>query len=180
MNCIECGRENSEQAQFCQGCGAALQIPGQQPHVLRIRMDKRILGFIGLIAGVLAVVGIFTSWAKISSWGISVSVSAWDSVTNATVMGGEVGREAWACIALAGAILTMVGALSVLASPRTRMLWGILAIGGLLAIIGSAWGFSDIQTGGILGVSVGYGPGVYLTLVGGILGLVGALGLWRA
>ena len=55
MNCTKCGQENSEQAQFCQGCGAALQMPGQQPDILRIVMGKRILAVIGLIAGVLAV-----------------------------------------------------------------------------------------------------------------------------
>lgn len=180
MNCTKCGQENSDQAQFCQGCGAALQTLVQRPSTIRIGIDKRILGVIGLIGGILAVVGIFVSWVKVSVWGISVSVSAWDSVTNATVMEGEVGREAWACIALAGAVLTMMGALSALVSPRSRALWGVLVIGGLLAIIGSAWGFSDIQTGGAFGVSVGYGPGVYLTLVGGILGLVGVVGLWKS
>jgi len=192
MNCTKCGQESSEQAQFCQGCGAALQMPRQQPNILRVVMDKRILAVIGLIAGVLALVGIFTPWAKVSALGTSVSASAWDSVINARIMGVEIERYDWTCIALAGAILTLVGALSALVSPKTRMLWVILAIGGLLAIIGSAWGFSDISHipsggilsggifgGGILGVSVGYGPGVYLTLVGGILGLAGVLGLWR-
>lgn len=179
MKCTGCGSENSDQAQFCQGCGAALQTAWQRPDVLRIGIDKRILGVIGFTAGVLALVGIFIPWATVSAWGMSASASAWDSVTRATVVGQLVEREAWACLALAGAILILLGALSALAFPRTRMLWGILAIGGLLAIAGPAWGFSDIPTTGILGISVSYGTGVYLTLVGGILGLSGVIGLMR-
>jgi len=180
VKCTKCGLENSDQAQFCQVCGAALQTQVLRPDTLRIGLDQKALGVVGLIAGVLALVGIFLPWVKLSGWGMSVSASAWDSVTRATVLEGEgVSREPWACIALAGAILILVGALSALASPRTRILWGVLVIGGLLAIAGSAWGFSAIPTVGILGISGGHGVGEYLTLVGGILGLVGALGLWR-
>ena len=32
-------------------------------------MYKRILGVIGLVGGVLALVGIFTPWIKASGWG---------------------------------------------------------------------------------------------------------------
>ena len=122
MNCTKCGMENNDQARFCQGCGADLQMPAQQPNVksISIRMDNRLLGLIGLIAGILALVGIFLSWVNANAWGMSAGASAWDSVTNSTVMGEEVGREAWACIALVGAILIMVGALSALASPRKK------------------------------------------------------------
>lgn len=74
----------------------------------------------------------------------------------------------------------MAGALSALVLPRSRILWGILALGGLLAIIGAAWGFSDIDTGSAWGASVSYGAGIYLTLIGGIFGLIGAFGLLKA
>ena len=92
-------------------------------------------------------------------------------------MGEKFERETYACLAFAGAVLILVGALAALTSPKTKVLWVILAIGGILAIIGSAWALSDIETGGILGVSVDRGYGIYLTLVGGILGLIGILGL---
>jgi len=142
-------------------------------------MKGRVAGLIGLIAGILAVVGLFTPWATLSGWGASVSASAWDSVTNAKVMGEEVGREGWALLALFGTILTLVGALFALASPKTKIAWGLLLTGGVLAVAGSVWAFSDIETGGALGVSAGYGAGLYLTLVGGLLGLIGGvLGLW--
>lgn len=179
MKCTRCGQENAHQAQFCQGCGAALQKPTQVPDAVQSMSNKRILGAVWVIAGMLLLVGIFTPWVAVSGWGVSASASAWDSVTNAEVMGGEVGREGWAFVALLGAILTLAGSLSALASPKTRVFWGILGIGGVFAVIGAVWGFSDIETGSALGISVGYGAGLYLTLVGGILGLVGgSLGLW--
>lgn len=179
MKCASCGLENGDEAQFCQGCGATLQTAYQEPDVLRAGIDKRILGVIGFIAGVLALVGIFTPWVKVSMWGMSVSASAWDSVTGATVMGQQVEREAWACLSFAGAIIILIAALSALAFSKVRTPWGILVIGGLLAIAGPAWGFSDITTAEIMGVSVTYGTGVYLTLAGGILSLSGVIGLWR-
>ncbi len=183
MKCPKCGMENNDQASFCQGCGTDLQTPAQEPDVksISIRMDSRLPGLIGLIAGVLALVGIFLHWVDVSLWGMSVGVSAWDLVTNATVLGEEVGREAWACIAFSGAILLMAGALSALVLPTKKILWGVLALGGLLAIIGAAWGFSDIDTGSEFGASVSYGAGIYMTLIGGIFGFIGAIvGLWKA
>jgi hypothetical protein len=177
MKCPKCGMENNDQAKICQGCGTDLQMPAQQPEVksISIKMDSRLLGLIGLIAGIIALVGIFLHWVNVSGWGMSFGASAWDSVTNATVVGEEVGREAWACIAFSGAVLAVAGALSALVLPGKKILWGILALGSLLAIIGASWGFSDTETGNIMGLSVSYGAGVYMTLIGGIFGLIGAI-----
>ena len=139
----------------------------------------RLLGSIGLIGGILALAGIFMTWVIVKAWGVwdPYSLSAWDYVTNAKLGGViAVGRETWASIAFGGAILTIVGALSARAKPRIKILWGILALGGLLAIIGAVWGFSDIETDEY----VSYGAGIYLTLIGGIFGLIGAIGLLKA
>jgi hypothetical protein len=173
MFCAQCGQENDDQSQFCRSCGASLREPSQPQSIQLGVTEKRIFGGIGLIAGILALVGVFAPWVTVSGWGESLSASAWDSITRATIGGEPVEREAWACLALAGAILAVVGALAVLAIPKAKEFWGILGIGGILAIVGSAWGFSDIETGSILDISVSYGYGLYLTLVGGILGLVG-------
>jgi hypothetical protein len=41
---------------------------------------------------------------------------------------------------------------------------------------GAAYGFFDIETGTEMGFLYGYGYGLYLTLVGGVLALTGGLG----
>lgn len=123
----------------------------------------------GLLGGILAMVGIFTAWGQISGW-VSVGISGWDLATNGKVMGDNVGREIYACLGVSGAIIGLVAALALLAWPRSGGLGKpLLALGGILAIIGAAWGIADIDTGSALGVSAGRGSGVYLTLVGGIV-----------
>ena len=134
-------------------------------------MVKRTLAVIGLIGGILALVGIFTPWATggvlVGEW-IPMSASGWDIGSYSTV-------------ALVGACVALLGALSALAAPRVKALWAILAIGGILAIAGAAYGFFDIDTGpgwtsiGHLPACSSYGYGLSLTLVGGILALIGAL-----
>ncbi len=137
-------------------------------------MVMRIIALIGLIGGILALVGIFTTWATggvldplLYEW-IPVSASGWDIGSYSTV-------------ALVGACVALVGALSALAAPRVKALWAILAIGGILAIAGAAYGFFDIDTGPgwtsiwHLPACSSYGYGLSLTLVGGILALIGAL-----
>jgi hypothetical protein len=99
-------------------------------------------------------------------------VSAWDCIT------GRTSESATYCyLALVGGVLALMGALFALTAPELKVLWAILAIGGILAIVSAIWGFSDIETGRILGLSFNYGYGLYLTLGGGILGLIGSLGL---
>jgi hypothetical protein len=130
-------------------------------------MVKRTIALIGLIGGILALVGIFTPWATASGWGMSVTASAWDGIRESA--------GSYCTVALIGACIALVGALSALAAPRVKVLWAILAIGGILAIAGAAYGFFDIETGTEMGFLYGYGYGLYLTLVGGILALIGAL-----
>jgi hypothetical protein len=134
-------------------------------------MVKTILGLIGLYGGMFALIGIFYPWATASGWGMSVSASAWDGIRDSAV--------SYFTLALVGACVALVGALSALAAPRVKALWAILAIGGILAIAGAAYGFFDIDTGTEGGFLYGYGYGLYLTLVGGILALIGSLGLLK-
>lgn len=179
MYCPRCGQQNDDQAQFCRSCGASLQQPGEEPGAQLVLTEKRILGGAGLIGGILALVGIFAPWVTFSvtfsGLTSSLNISAWDLITRTTVETEQLPRT-YACLAFAGAVLVLLGALSVLAAPKAKALWGLLILGGLLAIAGSAWGFSDIETGSALGMSVNYGYGLYLTLVGGILGVIGVLG----
>jgi len=147
-------------------------------------MGKQILGAVGLIGGILALVGIFTPWvtASISQLDGSVSWTAWDSIIEAKIFEGlpmlerEVERETYCLLAFAGSILALLGALLAVFAPAMKMPWAILVVGGVLAIVGAVWGLSDIETGSILGISVSYGYGLYLTLAGGILAFLAFLG----
>jgi len=129
------------------------------------------------VGAVLAFVGIFSAWAEVGGW-VSAGISGWDLVSNGTVLGEKVGRETYACLAFAGALIALIGALAVLVFSSNKLFWGALVLGSALAVAGSAWGFSDIDTGGFLGIiSVDRGAGLYLTLAGGVIGLTGSLGL---
>ena len=171
--------ENSGQARFHQGWGAALQKPSQSPDTRRPMINDRIVGFVALVASILVLVAVFTPWtaASAAAVGLSADASAWDLVINAKVLGEEIGREAWACLALSGAVVVVVGSLLALAAPKTKIPWGILVIitGGLLSAASALWALSDIDTGTMLGFSVTYGFGLYLTLAGGIIALVAGL-----
>ena len=180
MHYTRCGQENDDQAQFCRRCGAALQEAVQQRGIQRWVTDTKILAYIGLIAGVLALVGVLAPWAT-GTVGIEryhVNISAWDTITGRDIWWGvgwppTIGYEVWAGLALHGAVFALVGALFAVAAPKAKAPWAILGVGSALAIAGCAWGLSDIRDGGVMGFYSGYGYGLFLTLVGGILGLVG-------
>ena len=173
MNCTRCGQENDDEAQFCRSCGAALHESIQQRGIQRWITDKKILGDIGLIAGILALVGAFSPWATYPG-GYSPNISAWDAMTGLTVWDYRL-YLVWAGLAFGGAILLLLGAVSALAAPKAKAPWVILHVGGALAIIGFAAAVSEIRDGG-LGYP-GYGYGLFLSLAGGLLGLTGILGL---
>ena len=150
-------------------------------------MDNRILVTIGLIGGVLATAGVFGSWTSMSGIIMGekflVSASAWDSITEAektitiagTPFSASIGRETYSFLALTGGILALIGALGALASPRMKILIALLAIGGILAIVGASWGYSDIssEVGALFpSVEIGIDYGLYMCLIGGILALI--------
>lgn len=184
MYCAKCGSQVADDAVFCHSCGAPMGGPapvsgggsGAAAAVRAVYLGPWIIpALAGLLGGILAMVGVFTAWGEISGW-ISVDISGWDFATNGKVMGQNVGRETYACLGVSGAIIGLVAALALLAWPRSGGLWKpLLALGGILAITGAAWGIADIDTGSALGVSVGRGSGIYLTLVGGIVCLGGML-----
>ena len=132
-------------------------------------MAMRILTLIGLIGGIIALLGIFTPAVTMTGW---FSVSAWDSITETTIFGFPIERQTYFCLAFAGATVALLSALTAVAVPKVKVLWAILAIGGMLAIAGAAWAFSDIETG----YGISYGWGLYLILGGGILALIGIPG----
>ncbi len=146
-------------------------------------MSRATIGVVGLIGGMLALLGIFTPWITLSAGGYSLSMSAWDSITESGILSGQcglMGREVYCTVALAGVGFALLGALGSLVTPKFNAAWALLAIGGLVVIFGAAWAFSDIETGSVPGISIDYGWGLYLCLVGGIVSLIGVLGLGRS
>jgi len=163
-----------------------------------IAKHKEKLMIIGLIGGILAIAGVFAPWVIMSgsttsdnqTVSISSSQSGWDlakgRVTIITEVNGQSvmrtirgeGKD-YPYVALAGGVFVLVGALGLLVFPGVPKKTLLLAIGGILAIIGAGWGFSGIETGTVLVATVNYGYGLYLCLIGGVLGLLGALGLKR-
>jgi hypothetical protein len=192
--CRECGQPISATDKFCERCGtktaraAAVQspvvssaasapaVPVSEERAMLISSGIRLLPLVGLLAGILCLVAIFTPWTALTApaAGIRADATAWDLVINAKIMGEEYGREAWACLALSGAVVIVAGSLLALATPKTKAPWGILGIttGGLLSAASALWALSDIDTGTMLGITVTYGFGLYLTLVGGIVACV--------
>lgn len=97
-----------------------------------------------------------------------------------------------AYIGLAAGIIALVGAIGILINPshpRSRYLLAMLAIGGILAVIGAGWVFSNAKSLAEekiesmaekypeisnVSVNVGYRLGPYLTAIGGALCLIGA------
>ena len=132
-------------------------------------MAIRILTLIGLVGGIIALLGIFTPAITVTGW---FSMSAWDSITETMVCIFPIERQTYFCLAFAGAVVALLGALTAVAVPKVKALWAILAIGGILAIIGAAWALFDIETG----YGVSYGWGLYLILGGGILALIASPG----
>jgi len=181
MQCKKCGQENINGAQLCQRCGTNLMQTSPQPETRASLVGSRITSLFVLAAGVLVLVGIFLSWLTFK-WNaaemlpsVSLSVSGWDLVTGS----GDIGEGAklYAILAFAGSIVLLLGALWALATPANRAPWAMAAIGGVLAIVGSVWGWSDLSDfvaagANNPGASFNYGVGLYLALAGGIAGLV--------
>ena len=174
MNCTRCGQENDDQAQFCRSCGAALHEPVQQRGIKRWVTDKKVLAYIGLIASILALVGVFTPWAT-ARFGLP-NLSAWDAMTGLRYFAdwflyepAPRMYEVWAGLAFGAALILLAGALYAVAAPKAKAPWVMLHIGGTLAIAAFAAAVSFIGYHGL-------GYGLFLTLVGGILGLTGVMG----
>ena len=107
-----------------------------------------------------------------------MSVSGWDLVTG----GGDIdeGAKLYAILAFAGSIVVLLGAVWALAHSGKSSAWAIATVGGVLAIVGSVWGWSDLSDfvaagANTPGASFDYGVGLYLALVGGIAGFLAGL-----
>jgi len=138
-------------------------------------MDNRTLAIIGLIGGILVTVGVFGTWMTTSVG--EQSVSGWD-LAQGTAATGDLGLKL-PYFALVGGILAVVGSVLVLVKPGA-VAKVLLAIGGILALIGVAHGLTYADMGAAMtapGVSMGAGYGAYMVVIGGILAILVTLGL---
>lgn len=134
-------------------------------------MNER-LAALGLVGGTLAAAGVFLPW---STMGGLMEVTGWGLARGEVEIVGATFRvsvtEIYPWLVLAGGALSLISALGTLA-VKTKILKGLLVIGGVLAIVGSCWGFLDfLGEPEILRVSIEYG--LYLCIVGGVLALLG-------
>ena len=187
MQCKKCGQENLNGAQLCQKCGMPLGIAERQPSRLPLWFGSRIIGVFVLIAGVLVMVGIFLPWLKASMnlgelFGtLSISASGWDLMTGS----GDVqdGVKTYAILAFAGSIVLLLGALWAFIDAGMRFAWAMTIVGGALAVVGSVWGWQDLNDFVAVGAntpeaSIGYGAGLYMALGGGIAGVIAGIVGW--
>ena len=184
MQCNKCGQDNMDGAQLCQRCGTTLGKAERQPSGPPMWFGSRITGVFVLIAGVLVIVGIFLPWLKASMnlgelFGtLSISASGWDLMTGS----GDVqdGVKTYAILAFAGSIVLLLGAVWAFLDPENRFAWAMTIVGGVLATVGSVWGWQDLSDFVSAGVntpeaSIGYGAGLYLALAGGIAGVIAGI-----
>ena len=66
-------------------------------------------------------------------------------------------------------------------TPESKFAWAMTIVGGVLAIVGSVWGWQDLNDFVAVGAnapeaSIGYGAGLYMALVGGIAGVIVTVG----
>jgi hypothetical protein len=184
MQCNKCGQDNMDGAQLCQRCGTNLGKAVRQPSGPPMWFGSRVTGVFVLIAGVLVIVGIFLPWLKASmNFGelfgtLSISASGWDLMTGS----GDVqdGVKTYAILAFAGSIVLLLGAVWAFLDPEMRFAWAMTIVGGVLATVGSVWGWQDLSDFVSAGVntpeaSIGYGAGLYLALAGGIAGVIAGI-----
>ncbi|MCX5991090.1 MAG: zinc ribbon domain-containing protein [Chloroflexi bacterium] len=177
--CPQCGKANPEQARFCLSCGAALQTFFQKPSVSQAVVSTQTTKIVAIIGAAVILVGFLTPWITISGW-VSANISALDWIRGWSFGGETLDRRGEVYLALIGVLLAVVGAISALASPKTKARWAtLILLGGIASILAAVWGIVDIGSHADLGVSGGYGYGVYLTLIGGLLSLGALLGSRR-
>jgi uncharacterized membrane protein HdeD (DUF308 family) len=133
-------------------------------------LDNRVLGIIGLIGGVLAIVGFFGTWYWIKyplGAGIpSTSFSGWGATQTI--------KQPY--FVIIGGVVMIVCSVIALFKPRfvTKVLF---ALGGILIFIGGASGLSLLWPVSYGSVRESASYGAYLVAIAGTLAIFVALGL---
>ncbi len=156
----------------------------------------------GLAGGILTTASLALTWISISFSQAAATVSADASgldlilgsvpralkVPERHVLGVGIGLEEVAIVVLIGGILALVGGIGILVT-RVRATGFLMPIGGILTLVAGIWGLAvDIPSAvGFLqyladqipgeSVSASAGYGIYASMVGAILAVIGSLSL---
>jgi len=122
-------------------------------------MEKKTLLIIGLIGGIVAAVGVFLPWVSVSGFGITVTSNGFDCNQ------GKV-------IALGGVLALLGGLVGLFVKGAGQVVY-LIPIGGIVALLGWIWFGVDVGFGNL----TNYSYGLWVSLVGAIIALVGTLGV---
>ncbi|MDQ2845402.1 MAG: hypothetical protein M3Y77_03425 [Actinomycetota bacterium] len=132
----------------------------------------------GLVAlgGLVAAIAAFLAWVSLSGQGVTVTVSGTGSVSGADV-GSTGATDGWITFG-AGVVVLIVGALA-LARKGGRGLQVVAILAGVVVagvpIYDLIKNNSDLQSLKDQGVDVSYSIGIWLTIVGGVVIVLGAI-----
>lgn len=143
---------------------------------LSSRQATRIVLFVGVG---LVLAGFLTPWISYRGT-VSFDITPWKWIEDWTTFGKPIALQGNGepYLALIGVLLAIIGGIAAAARPRAKALWAVfVSLGGVAAVIAALWALVDIGANGQEGsnVSVGYGYGIWLTLIGGALSLGGAV-----
>jgi len=170
-------------------CTASTSGMGNLSRMPPVSIASRIPGVIVLVAAALVLVGIFLPWLDgggsfgdvpgFGEWTYNVKVSGWDMATGHGLTNEQWAShvEKYAVLTIIGGILIVIGASWALVTPLMRFAWVPAIVGGILAVVGCAWGWSDLNDfvaagANSPGISIGYGAGWYMGMLGGVVGSI--------
>lgn len=161
MYCSECGEQVPNNSKFCNECGAQTGTVSYTGNQLNYGIAGRVIAGIG---GILVVAGSLLPWSEASNVFRSYSYDGIDG-------DGE--------ISLVLGILIIVGALIRFNRPGSRALvavvFGILAFAfGIIEFVTVNDDINEVQATNPF-VEASVGVGIYLIILGGVLGLGGIL-----
>ncbi|MGI8416435.1 MAG: hypothetical protein ACR2P2_09595 [Nakamurella sp.] len=149
--------------------------PGGQP-IQSVTGPNPVGGGLVVLGGLVTAIAAFLAWVSLSGQGITVTVNGIGSVSGADVQTTGA-TDGWITFG-AGVVALIVGGLA-LARKGGRGLQVLAILAGVVAagvpIYDLVKNNSDLQSAKEQGVDVSYSIGIWLTIVGGVVVVLGAI-----